>query len=179
MRRWFRYILNAFTVLSLLLCLATVVLWVRANNVSDTVGYYSGRACYQITAWRMGIQYAWFAVERTRGWGYDRVRYNNQGNGFDYEQAFDRTGYVVGLPYWFICLITALAPAACLAARLRRKRHPPGLCPKCHYDLRATPERCPECGHVPADGTKNTILNTKRTKQTKKGEEDIATDEHR
>jgi len=57
------------------------------------------------------------------------------------------------LPYWFPTGLTAVLPLIQInqfrrrRARYRRLRE--GLCQACGYDLRETPERCPECGMVP------------------------------
>src|SRR4051812_2263916 len=45
-------------------------------------------------------------------------------------------------------LIMLLAAPPVLNAR-RQRNLLSGLCPACGYDLRATPERCPECGVLP------------------------------
>jgi hypothetical protein len=55
------------------------------------------------------------------------------------------------VPWWFLTLLFAVAPAVALRRRWRvrrRRRLVAGLCPACGYDCRATPDRCPECGTV-------------------------------
>jgi hypothetical protein len=60
--------------------------------------------------------------------------------------------WVLDLPMWIVVTFFLLLPAARLlrwTIRRRRRRAGPGVCARCGYDLRATPERCPECGSTP------------------------------
>ena len=73
----------------------------------------------------LGIELAWAAVEPT---GQDKY-------------------YVVTLPLIYIIVATAVAPALWAVRRFRGgARGRIGHCPSCGYDIRATPDRCPECG---------------------------------
>ncbi len=57
------------------------------------------------------------------------------------------------IPLWMLFLLTLIPSAMQLAsARHRRNLRRRGCCTVCGYDLRATPDRCPECGTVPMKG---------------------------
>ena len=79
--------------------------------------------------------------------------------------CFTRARYTIGpevsgearvtrVPLWPAVALTTPLPAVWAfkwaRRRQRRRRRARGLCPRCGYDLRATPGRCPECGAAAA-----------------------------
>jgi hypothetical protein len=68
-------------------------------------------------------------------------------SGGSWASFYDERYEGVMVPWYSVALLLALGPLAWLvsAGRHRRRRRA-GWCVACGYDLRASPERCPECG---------------------------------
>ena len=60
-----------------------------------------------------------------------------------------RDTWMLGVRPWLPMALLAVMPALWVK-RFRKARRAKGLglCPSCGYDLRASPERCPECGAI-------------------------------
>jgi hypothetical protein len=51
------------------------------------------------------------------------------------------------IPYWLIVSVSVVLRALLeIRPWIERRRMRRGLCPQCAYDIRATPDHCPECG---------------------------------
>jgi hypothetical protein len=71
-----------------------------------------------------------------------------------WELGLCRIGHwCVGFPLWALVLGTVALPAIRWRAfvgltKFARRPRPHGFCESCNYDLRASPDRCPECGRA-------------------------------
>jgi hypothetical protein len=55
----------------------------------------------------------------------------------------------LGVPHWLFAVACAILPIRSFVYRRPPPATPLTQCRTCGYDLRATPERCPECGRIP------------------------------
>jgi hypothetical protein len=169
---------NLATALSLLLCLAVCTLWLRSYWSQEKLTWITVNGYRSIWTAKGSVELGLlqgdgvYKPNETASPKYSRDSPNSPFNGllfldFDYpithtdwqhagfawhevrETATGHTHAVAFAPFWSLALLTSLLPLAWLASRRRtHHRQESGLCPTCGYDLRATPDRCPECGTV-------------------------------
>ena len=138
----------------LLLALALAGLWVRSVWRTDAAWYATGRHTFGANSEAGRIVLIW-AKGPFPPLGFDAHSDGHRAPAWHHLKhllvfrAFDsgRDSWAVQFPHWSAA---AVALTAALWVRRRDRKRRIGLCPACGYDLRATPERCPECGTTAA-----------------------------
>ncbi len=104
---------------------------------------------------RLGWSYVTYPADKSGLWSEIAARDRAGGRLRQFGFAYARIDYgpsaglrrAVYLPHWSLALLLVPVPALRLWRGVRaRRRSLIGLCTFCGYDLRATPDRCPECG---------------------------------
>ena len=174
-----RRLFTILSILSLLLCVAMAGMWVRSYWIMEDIGWERPAAVIAVAGSRgqvlfyrdietppgaaarpLGFQhhsggptipmtqligsltpnyYSFFGFAAARGEATKLIRFE-----------------LVVLPHWFLVFITSLLPIRCWmlwrGRRCRERRQAENRCVHCGYDLRATPDRCPECGTAVPEG---------------------------
>ncbi len=177
-----RTFFKACSAISLMLSVALLALWIRSSRTADLLQWGDQRQRCMIRSskgivdfWRqsplqlppkenyfdyktedaVAVTYSdWVEMTLERNWfwhGFGLMTSHE-------DPGDDPTRHIgVALPHWFLIIASLLPAAAWYLARwrrehVRRTRVAAGLCLKCGYDLRASPDRCPECG-TPVNAT--------------------------
>jgi 4-amino-4-deoxy-L-arabinose transferase-like glycosyltransferase len=199
MKHPFRILRTSLAILSLLLCFAILVVWIRSYFTADVFHQYttrdiqnrSYRPIVSVEIGKGGIGFTrilWSAPigsltagtpsEPLNHWkeapiypDFRDFRFRPNAApflGFKFKRfaaslpnGSTASIFAIILPLWSLWLFFLMLALPELLYRYRLSRgRKPGLCPHCGYDLRASPDACPECGQpkpIPIGQTINPI----------------------
>ena len=163
-------------VVTSLLTVAMLILWVRSYWRSDIVDLTRSHwaisidsACghvllshKRVTApgWDLGNSLSYYTGESPEDRDFYWPESLHAGFGVEKEKIEEGATRSLLLPYWFLTLSLAVFPvlyATRWIASLSRQRLPSSARKRCGYDLRASPNRCPECGAIPNSAIRSQI----------------------
>jgi hypothetical protein len=115
--------------------------------------------------WAVGLADGWQSNKDVVDWKLGSFAYAASSARYFPAQRIATRVRMLVIPYWAVVAATAILPSTALLRMMRRMtRRRRGLCRNCGYDLRASSERCPECGAIVTKGntkgrnTKGTFL---------------------
>lgn len=149
-----RRLLTLLAMLSLLLCVLAAVMWVRSYRLRfgqvgepPVLSDYHGEIIYTNLDGR--DDYSCGGLGFYAHSGLENIYLEDGGIAVDHVT-------VLAIPYWAVCAFFSVLPGISLVVHVKRPwRVTENGCAQCGYDLRATPDRCPECGAAPTKGMMN------------------------
>jgi hypothetical protein len=161
-----RRLFTLLSALSLLLCVATAIAWVRSYSIWGRYSISTGRHLSEkreiFVDWSQGKLSVVHRDMILCAPGFRTSRFPVYGNVPKPKLGGSFVGFRISVETWPWnrdatleappwAIIVGASGFAFIFWRCRRTDRPSqgALCHACGYDLRATPERCPECGTVP------------------------------